>query len=221
MEVSSPSSSGGFDDTDISELDSNESTCACPHTLHKESTKMRTQVPIAIVGMACRLPGHCKNPKDLWDFMMQGKVAANEPPATRFNLSGHFDSSRKPYTMKTPGAMFMEDVDPADFDAQFFNINFADAKSMDPQQRGLMEVTYECLENAGIPIETLEGCRVGCLVGASAVGKSNLKDQQDSRKEQALGQITNLSSSRLSRHELQRSRGSSRLSYSRNRTSSS
>ncbi len=133
-------------------------------------SKSFVQAPIAIVGMACRLPGHCASPDDFWNFMMSGGVASNTPPPNRFNLSGHFDSSRKPHTMKTPGAMFMEDVDPADFDAQFFSINNSDAIAMDPQQRNLMEVTYECLENAGMPIEKLSGQRVGCLVGASAVG---------------------------------------------------
>lgn len=129
------------------------------------------QAPIAIVGMACRLPGHCQTPQHLWDFMMQEGVATNEPPESRFNLSGHYDGSQKPYTMKTRGAMFMEDVDPSDFDAQFFNVNYSDACSMDPQQRVLMEVAYECLETAGIPIESLRGKRVGCIVGASATGE--------------------------------------------------
>lgn len=102
---------------------------------------------------------------------MRGGIAANEPPGNRFNLGGHYDGSAKPFTMKTPGAMFMEDVDPADFDAQFFNINHSEACSMDPQQRVLMEVAYECLENAGIPIESIRGRKIGCIIGASAVGK--------------------------------------------------
>lgn len=143
-------------------------------TLGFKDGKNQLQTPIAVVGMACRLPGHCKTPKDFWDFMVAGGIAKNEPPKNRFNLAGHFDSSRKPYTMKTPGAMFMEEVDPQEFDAQFFNINYSEACSMDPQQRILLEVSYECLESAGIPIESLSGKRVGCLVGASAVGQSLL-----------------------------------------------
>ncbi|KAI0883761.1 reducing type I polyketide synthase [Annulohypoxylon maeteangense] len=126
------------------------------------------QEPIAIIGMACRLPGHCSTDKQFWDFMMEEGVAKNEPPETRFRLAGHYDGSQKPYTMKTPGAMFMEDVDPADFDAQFFNVNHAEASSMDPQHRNLLEVTYECLENAGIPLEKLSGQRVGCVVGTNS-----------------------------------------------------
>jgi acyl transferase domain-containing protein len=107
----------------------------------------------------------------LWEFISDGKVADTKPPASRFEIQGHYDGSQKPETMKTPGGMFIEDFDTADFDAQFLNINHADASSMDPQQRILLEVSYECLENSGIPKEQLESKRVGCIVGASAVGK--------------------------------------------------
>ncbi|EMR67746.1 putative polyketide synthase protein [Eutypa lata UCREL1] len=69
--------------------------------------------------------------------------------------------------MKTLGTMFAEDVDPADFDAPFFGINYLEACSMDLQQRQLMEVSYECLENAGIPLEKLSGQRVGISVDAA------------------------------------------------------
>lgn len=130
-----------------------------------------TQVPIAVIGMACRLPGHCNTPHALWSFLERGGVAENEPPASRFSLPGHFDKDRRPRTMKSPGGMFMEDVDPEVFDGPFFNMSRADCIAMDPQQRQLLEVTYECLENAGIPLEKISGEKIGCLVGANAVGE--------------------------------------------------
>ncbi|CAG8983999.1 hypothetical protein HYALB_00009008 [Hymenoscyphus albidus] len=175
-----------------------------PITIHKDehdsSIGNFSHNPIAIIGMACRLPGHCSSPKDLWDFMMSGGVASNEPPRNRFNLPGHFDASRKPYTMKTPGAMFIEDVDPADFDAGFFNINQTDATAMDPQQRNLLEVTYECLENSGMPVEKLSGQRVGCLIGASAVDyyDMDLKDVEDRTSSPTIGSSRSLLSNRIS-----------------------
>ncbi|KAJ0279577.1 hypothetical protein CBS470a_009189 [Colletotrichum nupharicola] len=130
-----------------------------------------TQTPVAVVGMACRLPGHSNSPTLLWDFLQRGGIAKNESPATRFSLAGHHDEHRRPRTMKSPGGMFMEDVDPEVFDGQFFNINRVDCIAMDPQQRILLEVAYECLENAGIPLEAISGKRVGCLVGTNIVGK--------------------------------------------------
>lgn len=72
--------------------------------------------------------------------------------------------------MRSPGGMFLEDVDPQDFDAQFFDISRTDAIAMDPQQRQLLEVVYECLENAGLTLEDLDGAPVGCFVGSYAVG---------------------------------------------------
>ncbi|RWA09891.1 hypothetical protein EKO27_g5202 [Xylaria grammica] len=163
-------------------------------------TRHPFQVPIAIAGMACRLPGHCKTPRDLWELMSNSKVADIKPPISRFDLKGHYDGSQKPNTMRTPGAMFMEDVDPAAFDAQFFNINHSEASSMDPQQRLLLEVSYECLENAGMPKEKLEATRLGCIVGASAVDYRDMdsRDPDDQTKSSTLGSCRALLSNRIS-----------------------
>lgn len=73
--------------------------------------------------------------------------------------------------MRSPGGMFLENIDLERFDAQFFEIPRADVIAMDPQQRQLLEVVYECLENAGIPMRSLSGTDVGCFVGSYAVGK--------------------------------------------------
>jgi acyl transferase domain-containing protein len=42
---------------------------------------------------------------------------------------------------------------------------------MDPQQRQILEVTYECLENAGIPLEALSGTRTGVIIGTNFIGR--------------------------------------------------
>jgi acyl transferase domain-containing protein len=72
--------------------------------------------------------------------------------------------------MKSPGGMFIEDVDPALFDGQFFNISRTECIAMDPQQRQILEVAYECLENSGIPIESLSGTNTGVIVGTNFIG---------------------------------------------------
>jgi acyl transferase domain-containing protein len=130
------------------------------------------QDPIAVVGLSNRLPGHSNTPTKLWEFLERGGVAENTPPKSRFSLDGHYDGSLKPHTIKTPGAMFLEDMDPAEFDAAFFNISRTDAISMDPQQRMLLEVVYEGLENAGISLEKISGDAFGCFVGSYAVGEN-------------------------------------------------
>ncbi|KAL9111466.1 MAG: hypothetical protein Q9227_004144 [Pyrenula ochraceoflavens] len=122
--------------------------------------------PIAIVSLACRLPGHVNSPHQLWHLLSTGGIAASDTaPPSRFNGRVHRESSGRPGTM-TAGAMFIEDVDPAEFDAAFFNISKADAVAMDPQQRQLLEVVYECLENGGITLERISGEKVGTFVGS-------------------------------------------------------
>ena len=129
--------------------------------------------PIAVIGFACRLPGNNNSPTALWDFLERGGVASRAVPASRFNLAGHENGSKRPGTMRTPGGMFLESINPADIDAQFFGLSRAEATAMDPQQRQLLEVVYEGLENAGITLEQLRGQDVGCFVGSYASGWCN------------------------------------------------
>lgn len=130
--------------------------------------------PIAIVSTACRLPGHVNSPHKLWELIQAGGVAvSNEVPRTRFSGDGHFDGSGKPGTLKAMSGMFIEDIDPARFDAQFFNLTRDDAIAMDPQQRQLLEVVYECFENGGLPLEQINGSQIGCFVGSYASGENS------------------------------------------------
>ncbi|RDA93594.1 hypothetical protein CP533_6132 [Ophiocordyceps camponoti-saundersi (nom. inval.)] len=131
--------------------------------------KRYVQEPIAVVGMACRLPGNSNSPHALWEFLEGGGIADNKPPASRFRLDTHYGDPLKPGFMRTPGGMFLESVDLHKFDAAFFGIAKIEAIAMDPQQRQMLEVTYECLENAGITLERLDGEAVGCFVGSFLV----------------------------------------------------
>lgn len=136
-------------------------------------TERHLQEPVAVVGLSCRLPGHNSNPQAFWEFLEQGRTAENRPPDSRFHLEGHYDGSRKPHTMTTPGGMWVEDIDPELFDARFFNMSTADAISMDPQQRQLLEVVYEALESSGMTLEGISASRLGCLVASMCGGKQN------------------------------------------------
>lgn len=128
------------------------------------------QEPVAIVGFACRLPGgnHC--PQQLWEFLEAGLVAANDVPENRFSYKTHYDGSLKPKTMRQAGGMFIKDIDLADFDAGFFGVGGSEAVSMDPNQRQILEVVYEGLENAGITLNQLENAPIGCFVGSYSSG---------------------------------------------------
>lgn len=135
------------------------------------SATLGLQEPIAVIGLACILPGNSNSPTAFWDFLINGGCAENEPPSSRFNFRGHFDGSRKPGTMRSPGGMFLENIDPKDIDARFFSLSKADAISIDPQQRQLLEVVYKGLKNAGISLGMLRSQAYGCFVGSYASGE--------------------------------------------------
>lgn len=129
------------------------------------------QEPLAVVGLACRLPGGSSSPEKLWDFLEEGKVASNEVPPSRFNFAGHWDGSHKPGTMRPKGGMFLseKDVDLSAFDASFFEVAGTEAIATDPNQRQMLEIVYEGLESAGIPLERINGTSTACFVSSFAV----------------------------------------------------
>lgn len=133
------------------------------------------QEPVAVVSMACRLPDSCSNPHLFWQFLSEGKIAMNTPPGTRFSLATHYDGSLKAQTMASPGGMFLQNVDPRDLDAQFFKLSGIEATSMDPQQRQLLEVVYEGLENGGVTLDGISGKSVGCFVSSFAVDYGDIQ----------------------------------------------
>lgn len=158
------------------------------------------QEPVAVVSMACRLPDECSNPRLLWKFLEEGKIAINMPPETRFSLNTHYDGSLKAQTMASPGGMFLQNIDPRDLDAQFFRLSGIEATSMDPQQRQLLEVVYEGLENAGVTLEQVSGASVGCFVSsfASDYGDIQARDPENRASATVVGVGRAMLSNRIS-----------------------
>lgn len=141
--------------------------------------------PIAIVGMACRLPGGVKSPDELYQFLLEKKNGVCEVPETRYTV-GSFYSATDPGTVKTRHGYFLQE-DPMLFDAPFFSISNYEAGRLDPQQRQLLEVVWECLENAG---ETnWHGKNIGCYVGVYGEDWIDLasKDPQATDRYHVLG----------------------------------
>ncbi|KAK2761170.1 Type I Iterative PKS [Arachnomyces sp. PD_36] len=122
-------------------------------------------IPIAIVGMSCRLPGDCTSPQKLWEFCKEKRSAWSEIPKERFNGDAFTHSQREHLgTFDATGAHFLND-DVAGFDAPFFNYTADVAKGMDPQLRWFLEVVFEAFEDAGIPIENVAGSRTAVFAG--------------------------------------------------------
>ncbi len=114
--------------------------------------------PIAVVGMSCRFPGG----GGVEDF--RRRLRAGEDLVTRDRpdgpLPGVGRGSREAWGAYVPG------IDR--FDAEFFRIAPVEAELMDPQQRWLLEVSWEALEDAGIAPGGLRGSRTGVYAGMVA-----------------------------------------------------
>ena len=123
--------------------------------------------PLAVIGMACRLPGDVTTPAELWELCSRSRSGWSEIPKNRFNAEGFYHpNSQKIGAFNSKGAHFLSQ-DLAVFDAPFFNITAAEATAMDPQQRIALECTFEALEAAGITKESIAGQPVGVFAGGS------------------------------------------------------
>jgi acyl transferase domain-containing protein len=112
--------------------------------------------PIAIIGMSCRFPGGVASPEDLWRLVADGTDAIAPFPDDRGWPASGGDYARV--------GGFLPDA--GDFDAGFFRISPREALSMDPQQRLVLEVTWEALERAGQNPAALRRSRTAVFLGA-------------------------------------------------------
>ncbi len=120
--------------------------------------------PVAVVGIGCRFPGDAAGPDSFWDLLIEGRNAISRIPADRWDADAFYHPDPlTPGRMTTKWGGFVPDI--AGFDAEFFGITPREAAAMDPQQRMLLEVAWEALENAGIPPDSLSGSRTGVMMG--------------------------------------------------------
>ncbi|WP_394845472.1 SDR family NAD(P)-dependent oxidoreductase [Pendulispora brunnea] len=119
---------------------------------HARTDAASADAPIAIVGIACRFP-NAPDPRSFWQLLREGGDAVTDAPRERWGERG--EGLR---------GGFLDQVD--GFDPGFFGIVPREVPTMDPQQRLMLELSWEALEDAGIVPATLKGSSTGVFFGS-------------------------------------------------------
>ncbi|OMP79234.1 type I polyketide synthase [[Flexibacter] sp. ATCC 35208] len=130
---------------------------------------------IAVVGMACHLPGGIHTVNDFWNALLAGEdLVTNYSLLTRWQ-----EMEQKEYLFNKcmPHAGLLDDI--TLFDNDFFHISPAEARYIDPQHRHLLMLAHKALADAGIPADKLKGSDTGVFTGISAFDYSLHIMQQD------------------------------------------
>ncbi|MEE2854727.1 MAG: sulfolipid-1 biosynthesis phthioceranic/hydroxyphthioceranic acid synthase [Actinomycetota bacterium] len=126
----------------------------------------RPATPVAIIGVACRLPGGIDSPDRLWEALLRDDDLITEIPADRWDAEEYYDpEAGVPGRSVSKWGSFLDDA--AGFDAEFFGIEEREATAIDPQHRLLLETSWEAVEHAGLNPASLAGSRTAVYVGVS------------------------------------------------------
>ena len=119
---------------------------------------------VAVIGMACRLPGGIDSPEQLWEALLRGDDLVTEIPPDRWDADEYYDPQPGvPGRSVSKWGGFLDDV--AGFDSEFFGISEREATAIDPQHRLLLETSWEAMEHAGLTRETMADSLTGVFVG--------------------------------------------------------
>ena len=136
-----------------------------------DAVEQSKQEPLAIIGMSCRFPGGANSPEAYWSLLQNGLDTIREVPSDRWPNNRSTDSEITWY------GSFLDDIDL--FDPQFFGISPREAATMDPQQRLVLEVTWEALERGGIAPDSLRSSQTGVFVGVTTNDYAHLNMMRD------------------------------------------
>ncbi|WP_146149216.1 SDR family NAD(P)-dependent oxidoreductase [Nitratireductor sp. StC3] len=155
--------SAGQDGTAAKPAQTSASSAAGSPPAERRKTPAPKGDAIAIVGMACRLPGGIEDRHSFWNALRDGKDMVGRMPADRWTWPAGIDPGGKHRGIDRGG--FIHGVD--EFDPLFFRISPKDAALLDPQQRLMLQLAWSCIEDAGYSAHALTGTKTGVYVGAS------------------------------------------------------
>ena len=160
--------------------------------------KTAETIPIAVIGMACRFPGAVQDPQAFWS-MMQSKTDCIGPiPHDRWDTSllENLNLSAETQFAKVGG--FLESV--YDFDHERFDISSREAAQIDPQQRILLEMAWQCMEDAALSPLRLEQSETGVYLGVIShdFERLSLADRGAINAYSGLGRSSSITANRIS-----------------------
>ncbi|KAF4548756.1 Polyketide synthase-nonribosomal peptide synthetase-like protein [Elsinoe fawcettii] len=156
--------------------------------------------PIAIVGLACRFPGDATNPAKLWELLKEPRDVSKIIPKDRFNADGFYHKDSDHHGTTNVRHSYVLDQNIRQFDSSFFGIKPVEAKSIDPQQRLLMEVVFEAMESSGETLAKLSNSDTAVYVGVMSTDYADLmgRDIDDCPTYFATGAARSIVSNRIS-----------------------
>jgi thioester reductase-like protein len=167
-----------------------------PDPLVAEAPEVSPDEPIAVVGLACRFPG-APDPEAYWRLLLEGRDAVSLIPPSRWDREAWYDPDPDaPGRTYVREGAFLEGVE--HFDARFFGMSPREARHVDPQQRILLEVSYEALERAAIAPDSLAGTRTGVFVGLCSAGYDEDRAVADISPYSGTGNAMSVAAGRIS-----------------------
>ncbi len=126
---------------------------------------------VAIIGIAGKLP-MSDDLSEYWGQLIQGKDFIEEIPKNRWDWKEYYGNPNKEKNKtKAKWGGFLSDIDK--FDAPFFHISNHEAELMDPQQRIMLELTWNAVEDAGYSMQELSGSNIGVIIGVASNNEYN------------------------------------------------
>ena len=140
-----------------------------------QRTPQTPQQPLAIVGTSVRI-ADVDTPETFWRILIEGRRGVSKVPLSRWDATEVMrcrSDIQRINSLQWGG--FIKDIEY--FDSDFFGVSPTEALTMDPQQRLVMEVGYQCVENAGWTLRELEGSNTGIYVAMSSYDYNRLFGQ--------------------------------------------
>jgi acyl transferase domain-containing protein/surfactin synthase thioesterase subunit/NADP-dependent 3-hydroxy acid dehydrogenase YdfG/acyl carrier protein len=159
---------------------------------------LSSKEPIAIIGMSCRFP-QAKDLAAFWNLLVDNKSAITEIPQERWDIEPYYDAdlTAANKTNQRHGGL-LSDIH--HFDPLFFNISPAEATEMSPSQKLMLELTWEAIENSGMPFKRALGSKAGVYVGNIWNDFEHYRKHKNATvtSHSAVGQSSNIIANRVS-----------------------